>query len=60
MANELRMSYPIFFRQYELPWTPAEEGERRYRRILRNVLLVVLLVGALMPFLPIFERLKES
>lgn len=59
LANELRMTYHAFYRQYELPWTPAEEGEQRYRRILRNVLLVVLLVGLAMPFLPVLER-KQS
>jgi outer membrane biosynthesis protein TonB len=56
LANQLRMTYPVFFRQYELPWTPAEEGEQRYRRILRNVLVLVLLVGLAMPFLPVLER----
>jgi hypothetical protein len=60
VTHELRMNHPAFFRHYELPWTPAEEGEQRYRRILLYVLLVVLLIGAVMPFLPVLERQQSK
>lgn len=35
-----------------LPWSPSEEDERRFRRILTTVLLLALLFGLVMPWLP--------
>ena len=29
-----------YYRRYELPWSPSEEMERRFRRILRNLVIV--------------------
>src|SRR5882762_7795506 len=36
-----------------LPWTDSEEDERRFRRILKRVLLVCLLFSLIMPWLPV-------
>jgi periplasmic protein TonB len=41
-----------FYRRYELPWSPAEEMERRFRKILRNLAIVFLIIAVIMPFLP--------
>ena len=41
-----------FFRRYELPWSPAEDMERRFRVILRNSLIVFAILAVIMPFLP--------
>lgn len=44
-----------FFRNYELPWTPASEGEERFRRILRNAFIAYAAAAVVVPFLPVPE-----
>lgn len=41
-----------YYRRYELPWSPSEEMERRFRSILRNLAIVFAIIAAIMPFLP--------
>src|SRR5271157_3257701 len=41
-----------YYRRYELPWSPSEETERRFRVILRNLAIVFAIIAILMPFLP--------
>jgi TonB family protein len=41
-----------YYRRYELPWSPSEEMERRFRTILRNLAIVFAIFAILMPFLP--------
>jgi TonB family protein len=41
-----------YYRRYELPWSPAEEMERRFRLILRNLAIVFAIFAVLVPFLP--------
>jgi protein TonB len=41
-----------YYRRYELPWSPAEEMERRFRVILRNLGIVFAIFAVLLPFLP--------
>jgi TonB family protein len=43
---------PPYYRRYELPWSPSEEMERRFRTILRNLAIVFAIFALLMPFLP--------
>lgn len=43
---------PPYYRRYELPWSPSEEMERRFRAILRNLAIVFGIFAVLMPFLP--------
>jgi protein TonB len=51
------MSVPMtLYRTFELPWTASSEFERRYRRILRNVLVIFLVLGILVPLLPVVEK----
>src|ERR1700682_3792374 len=45
-----------YFRRYELPWSPSEEMERRFRAILRNLVIVFAIFAVLLPFLPRHER----
>jgi periplasmic protein TonB len=49
-----------FYRRYELPWSPAEEMERRFRTILRNLAIVFAIIAVLMPFLPKHERVVNT
>jgi protein TonB len=41
-----------YYRRYELPWSPSEEMERRFRAILRNLAIVFAIIAVIMPFLP--------
>jgi TonB family protein len=45
-----------YYRLYELPWSPTEDVERRFRVVVRNVLIIFLLIGLIIPFLPMSER----
>src|ERR1700677_3036107 len=51
---------PPFYRRYELPWSPSEEMERRFRRILRNLAIVFAIFAILLPFLPRHERVVNT
>ncbi len=48
-----------FYRQYQLPWSPAEEMERRFRVILRNLGIAFLICAVILPFLPRHERVNN-
>jgi protein TonB len=49
-----------YYRRYELPWSPSEEMERRFRKILRNLVIVFAIVAVLIPFLPRQERVVNT
>jgi TonB family protein len=49
-----------YYRRYELPWSPSEEIERRYRKILRNLVIVFAIVAVIIPFLPRQERVVNT
>jgi protein TonB len=49
-----------YYRQYELPWSPTEDVERRFRKVLRNLAIAALLIGILIPMLPVPERQRAS
>jgi periplasmic protein TonB len=41
-----------YFRRYELPWSPSEEMERRFRVILRNLVIALAIIAVIIWFLP--------
>jgi protein TonB len=41
-----------FFRRFDLPWSPSEEMERRFRSILRTLIIVFAVFAIVIPFLP--------
>jgi periplasmic protein TonB len=49
-----------YYRRYELPWSPSEETERRFRVILRNLAIVFAIVAIILPFLPRHERITNT
>src|ERR1700676_3019248 len=51
---------PPYYRRYDLPWSPSEEMERRFRVILRNLTIVFGILAVLMPFLPRHERVVNT
>ncbi len=42
----------MYYRQYDLPWSPKEEVEARFRRVVRNALIIFAIIGLLIPLLP--------
>lgn len=49
-----------YYRLYELPWSPTEEVERRFRKVLRNLLIVFALFAIAIPFLPVQDRTERA
>src|SRR5476651_82621 len=49
-----------YYRRYELPWSPSEEMERRFRTILRNLVIAFAIIAVIMPFLPRHERVVNT
>jgi periplasmic protein TonB len=49
-----------YYRRYELPWSPSEETERRFRAILRNLAIVFAICAVTLPFLPRHERITNT
>src|SRR5262245_43154125 len=45
-----------YYRQYDLPWSPTEEVEQRFRRIVRNAFIVFAILAILVPLLPVREK----
>src|SRR5579862_3733415 len=41
-----------FYREYELPWEGDPETSSRFRKILRTLLIIFVLFGIIVPFLP--------
>jgi protein TonB len=48
-----------YYRQFNLPWTPREADEQRFWRVLRVTLIVVVLLGILLPLLPVPESANK-
>jgi outer membrane biosynthesis protein TonB len=49
-----------YFRRYELPWSPSEEMERRFRVILRNLAIFFAIFAILIPLLPKHEQVSNT
>jgi periplasmic protein TonB len=49
-----------YYRRYDLPWSPLEEMERRFRVILRNLAIVFGIFAVLMPFLPRHQQVVNT
>lgn len=50
------MAAVLPYRHFELPWTPTEGEERRFRVILTVLLALFVVAGAVIPLLPVPER----
>jgi hypothetical protein len=50
-GSALAVTMP-YYRRYDLPWSPSEEMERRFRLILRSLAVVFLVLAVVIPFLP--------
>ena len=45
-----------YYRLYDLPWSPTEEMEQRFRKVLRNLFILFAILAILIPLLPVPER----
>jgi TonB family protein len=52
--------YAAYYHSPELPWSVSEEEQQRFRRILKRSLIVFLLFGLAMPFLPVPKVVREQ
>ena len=59
-AQRVATGLAPYYRRYELPWSPSEEMERRFRTILRNLAIVFAIFAVLLPFLPRHERVVNT
>jgi TonB family protein len=63
-ANPAAGSAPLglapYYRLYQLPWSPLEEMERRFRVILRNLGIAFLIIAVIMPFLPHHQQITNT
>src|SRR3984957_10214559 len=59
-AQRFPMALAPYYRRYELPWSPSEEMERRFRTILRNLAIVFAIFAVLMPFLPRHKQVVNT
>jgi protein TonB len=48
----------MYYRQYDLPWSPKEEVEARFRRVVRNSLIVFFIIGLISPFIPTPKKVE--
>src|SRR6266404_2075873 len=51
-AQRVATGLAPYYRRYELPWSPSEEMERRFRAILRNLAILFAIIAVILPFLP--------
>jgi outer membrane biosynthesis protein TonB len=49
-----------FYRRYELPWSPSEEMERRFRVILRNLAIGFLVLAVVITVLPKHTQVSNT
>jgi periplasmic protein TonB len=45
-----------YYRLYDLPWSPTEEVERRFRKVVRNAFIIFAIFAVLIPLLPMRDR----
>jgi protein TonB len=45
-----------YYRLYDLPWSPTEEVERRFRKVVRNAFIIFAIFAILIPLLPRPDR----
>jgi len=54
------MTLAPFYRLYELPWSPTEEVEARFKKVLRVAFVIFALLALLITFLPVPEQTRST
>lgn len=58
MQSSNAMPLAPFYRQYDLPWSPTEDVERQFRKILRIVLAIFVVLAILVTLLPVPQQTR--
>jgi periplasmic protein TonB len=45
-----------YYRLYDLPWSPTEEVEQRFRKVMRNAVIAFVVLAVLITLIPVPER----
>ncbi|MDY6944936.1 MAG: AgmX/PglI C-terminal domain-containing protein [Pseudomonadota bacterium] len=45
-----------YYRLYDLPWSPTEEVEARFRKVVRNAFIVFAIFAVLIPLIPVPDK----
>lgn len=55
-------SYTMAWHELQLPWESSDQEDKKFRRILRSCLVAMLVLGIVMPLLPLpeIERLEQE
>ena len=59
-AQSIPTGLAPYYRRYELPWSPSEEMERRFKVILRNLVIAFAIIAVIIPFLPRHEQVVNT
>src|SRR6185295_11882965 len=49
-----------YYRLYDLPWSPTEEVERRFRKVVRNAFIIFAVFAILIPLLPMRDHTAKA
>jgi periplasmic protein TonB len=49
-----------YYRLYDLPWSPTEDVERRFRKVVRNAFIVFAVFAILIPLLPVRDHTTKA
>jgi protein TonB len=49
-----------YYRLYDLPWSPTEEVERRFRKVVRNAFIIFAIFAILIPLLPVRDHTAKA
>src|ERR1044071_2049928 len=49
-----------YYRLYDLPWSPTEDVERRFRKVVRNAFIIFGVFAILIPLLPVRDHTTKA
>jgi protein TonB len=49
-----------YYRLYDLPWSPTEEVEQRFRKVMRNALIAFVIMAVLITLIPVPEKSRTK
>lgn len=58
MERSTAMPLAPYYRLYELPWSNTEDVEQRFRKVLRIVLIIFVVLAVLVTLLPVPEQVR--
>ena len=56
MSTAISTGLAPYYRLYDLPWSPTEEVEARFRKVTRNAFIVFAVLAILIPLIPVPDK----